>query len=477
MERVGDTLLRMRLREFQRRFPPEAPEDPTPTCPVCKDYGFVRHDVPLDHPDFGRAFPCTCRQADVRDRLRRRSNLGPLSNRTFDSFSTEGRGPLSELARHRLREALEVCRSYAEAPLDWLVLSGPSGCGKTHLAAAIANRQIEKGTEAFFAVVPDLLDHLRATYGPNSDVTYDELFDSVRNAPLLVLDDLGTQSGSPWAQEKLFQLLNHRFNAELPTVITTNHRLSELDERLRARLEDTRVARVVRVQEWESPIAEALLDNWPPGLRAQRFETFRTDDLPNRGPRDRASLTRAFNCAATFATEPSGWLVLVGDVGRGKTHLAAAIKNHRDEHGEPTLFMTVPDLLDYLRATYAPSSDITYDRGFDAVRNAPVLILDDYGAHSSTPWAEEKLFQLLNFRFNAQLPTVITTNLPFDQPDTLAPELQQELRILSRLVDRGLSQIVRIDAPPFNRTLPTLRSRRESERDRRSSRGAPPSSP
>ena len=470
MERIGDTLLRMKLREFQRRYPPEPQDEPTPECPICKDHGFVRHDVPLDHPDFGRAFACVCRQDDVRDRLRRRSNLGPLSARTFDSFSPEGRGLLGEQARLRLREALEVCRSYAEAPLDWLVLGGPSGCGKTHLAAAIANRQIEKGAEAFFSVVPDLLDHLRATYGPNSDVTYDELFDSVRNAPLLVLDDLGTQSGSPWAQEKLFQILNHRFNAELPTVITTNHRLADLDERLRARLEDRRIARVVHVQEWESPIVEALLDNWPPGLREQRFETFAVA-VPGASNREQVSLKRAFDVAAQFATEPHNWLVLVGDVGRGKTHLAAAIKNHRDEHGEPTLFMTVPDLLDYLRATYAPNSEVTYDRGFDAVRTAPVLILDDYGAHSSTPWAEEKLFQLLNYRFNARLPTVITTNLAFDQPDSLAPELQQELRILSRLVDRGLSQIVRIDAPPFNRTLPALRGRRDAERDRRSGRG------
>lgn len=453
MERIGQTFTRLKLAEFQRKFPPEPTPEPEPSCPLCRDHGYLRREVPLGHPDFGRAFPCACQQQEVQDRLRRRSNLGPLAQRTFGTFSPDGREPLPESARQRLREALAVCRSYAEAPLDWLVLGGPSGCGKTHLAAAIANRQIELGNEAFFAVVPDLLDHLRATFAPSSDVTYDDLFESVRNTPLLVLDDLGTQSGSPWAQEKLFQLLNHRFNAELPTVVTTNHRLSELDERLRARLEDKRLARIQHVQEWESPIVEALLGDWPRGLREQRFETFQASN---------DSLGRAHQEAAEFAVAPRGWLILVGDVGRGKTHLAAAIKNERDAHDEPTLFMTVPDLLDYLRATYAPSSEVTYDRGFDVIRNAPVLILDDYGAHSSTAWAEEKLFQLLNYRFNARLPTVITTNVPFDRPTELAPSQQQELRIFSRLLDSELSKVVRILAAPYKRQLPHLRPRPES---------------
>jgi DNA replication protein DnaC len=99
----------------------------------------------------------------------------------------------------------------------------------------------------FFTVVPDLLDHLRATFGPGSDVTYDELFEAVRNVPLLVLDDLGMQSETSWAREKMFQVLNHRLNAELPTVITTNLSIDDLDERLRTRLKDRDVAEVFTI--------------------------------------------------------------------------------------------------------------------------------------------------------------------------------------------------------------------------------------
>src|SRR5438270_133322 len=171
---------------------------------------------------------------------------------------------------------------------------------------------------------------------------------------------------------------------------------------------------------------------------------------PRRSPTARSSSAR--RCSSPSSpTEPHGWLLLQGAVGCGKTHLAAAIKNERDRNGLQTLFKTTPDLLDYLRATYAPDSNVTYDRGFDAIRNAEVLILDDYGAHSSTPWAEEKLFQLLNYRFNARLPTVITTNQPLDRSALSLGAPNQELRILSRLIDPDLCTSCYIDALPYRR--------------------------
>src|SRR5438105_4159382 len=63
-------------------------------------------------------------------------------------------------------------------------------------------------------------------------------------APVPVLDDLAPRSPTPWAQEKLFQLINHRYNERLPTVVTTNIAPEQLDERLRTRLPDASLARV-----------------------------------------------------------------------------------------------------------------------------------------------------------------------------------------------------------------------------------------
>jgi DNA replication protein DnaC len=128
-----------------------------------------------------------------------------------------------------------------------LVLGGATGVGKTHLAAAIINERRAQGHTAFFAFVPELLDYLRYTFAPTSSITYDELFESVKNTPLLVLDDLGAQSTTPWAQEKLYQLLVYRHNARLPTVITIQAD-AQLDAPTYSRLRDLRFVMLLEIE-------------------------------------------------------------------------------------------------------------------------------------------------------------------------------------------------------------------------------------
>jgi DNA replication protein DnaC len=140
-----------------------------------------------------------------------------------------------------LKQAFDAARQFAEHPRGWLLLTGPYGCGKTHLAAAIGNYQAGLGFPPLMVSVPDLLDHLRATFSPNSTVSLDRRFEEIRTTHLLILDDLGTQSATPWAREKLYQLFNYRYNAELPTVITTSSTAEELDPRLYSRMQDERV--------------------------------------------------------------------------------------------------------------------------------------------------------------------------------------------------------------------------------------------
>ena len=92
--------------------------------------------------------------------------------------------------------------------------------------------------------VSSLLDHLRATFSANSTVSLDRRFEEMRTAPLLILDALGEQSPTPWANEKLFQLIDYRHLNKLPTVMTTAKFLEELDPRILSRILDARLCTI-----------------------------------------------------------------------------------------------------------------------------------------------------------------------------------------------------------------------------------------
>ena len=400
-------------------------------CPRCGGAGFVIRNVPVGHPDFERLIPCECRREELQKErqadLQRVSNIGQLSRMTFTSFIPEGFG-LDAARQANLRGAYEKCRAFAQDPAGWLVILGSYGCGKTHLAAAIANTRLALGESVLFVVVPDLLDHLRATFAPSSEVGYDEQFDKVRGSPLLILDDLGTESSTPWAQEKLFQILNYRYNTRLPTVITSNSELDKIDVRLRSRMTDPDLSIVVAITapDFRTSGEESSAESQLSSLHFHADQTFESFNL-RRGElsdEERENLQRAFDTAREFAENPHLWLVFSGPYGCGKTHLASAIANYRTERGGPALFVVVPDLLDHLRATFNPTSTVSYDRRFEEVKTAPLLILDDLGTESATAWAKEKLYQLFNYRYNARLPTVITTS---DRPDDIEPRLRTRM--------------------------------------------------
>ena len=164
------------------------------------------------------------------------SDLATELQKSLDNFDV--RGDLTRDQQANLKDALRNARDFAQQPQDWLVFNGDHGVGKTHLAAAIANYQAERGYPAMFVVVPDLLDHLRAAFSPDSRVSFDQRFEEVRTTPLLVLDDLGTESSTPWAREKLYQILNHRYVSRLPTVMTMSVSTDELEPRIRTRVQD-----------------------------------------------------------------------------------------------------------------------------------------------------------------------------------------------------------------------------------------------
>src|SRR5947209_1492285 len=129
LSQLSQALARIRPRERATASAAADEEETAPSCEKCHDFGFVRHDVPVGHPDFGRAIACECRRDEVRDRLRRRSQIGALADRSFDNFFPSGRtSALGVQDQRTLTIALDSCRQYAEEPPGWLLLYGPPGC-------------------------------------------------------------------------------------------------------------------------------------------------------------------------------------------------------------------------------------------------------------------------------------------------------------------------------------------------------------
>ena len=424
-------------------------ERPEPQCALCQDLGWTTPDVPPGDLEFGRRIVCRCQQPRIElerhDRLVRYSNLANLTRSTFDTLDPHGRAGDPE-SRELFAVAREAAKRFADNAEGWLLISGPNGSGKTHLAAAIANRIIERGRPALFVHVPDLLDHLRAAFSPQAEISYDDLFEQVRNAPLLVLDELGSHSATPWAEEKLRQIINHRFTAGLPTVVTTTARPHELDPYLRARLTDPQSSVTVRTRLDSEPWRRSWGQIDPEMLRRMTFESFK-ESGNGANYEQGMSLKEALRASKNYAQAPDGWFTLYGLTGVGKTHLAVAVACERINAGDSVFFAGVLDLLNNLRNAFDRDSNVSFGQLFEQVRSAPLLILDGLGDESETEsaWGQEKLFQIVAYRHNARLPTVITANEQF-------PKIRGPMG--SRLRDSSLNLYMPIEAPDYRNRGP-----------------------
>jgi len=169
------------------------------------------------------------------------AGLPPLSRESKRLHTWEDLGIVS------LSQAYYAAKDMARGNLtrgNFLVLAGPTGVGKSHLAMAIAWEWFEDGFSVLFTRVDDLLDELRRGY---DDGSYHQRLESVRRRGLLVLDDLGTEHAKDWAGEKVDRIVDWRYSARMPLVVTTNAKSEELAPRVASRLADHSCSVVVQI--------------------------------------------------------------------------------------------------------------------------------------------------------------------------------------------------------------------------------------
>jgi DNA replication protein DnaC len=159
-------------------------------------------------------------RARRQERLMQSSRIpANLRQKTFDNFTPTPSN----------KAALAAARAAAEGD-NGLILAGDTGTGKSHLAAAIMNRRLERGKEAIFVTVPELLADIRRLVKADQETS--ELLELVKTADLLIMDDMGAEKVTEWVVEQLFVVVNARLNGQKQTVVTTNYQPAELIDRI-----------------------------------------------------------------------------------------------------------------------------------------------------------------------------------------------------------------------------------------------------
>lgn len=153
-----------------------------------------------------------------------------FAGKSFDNFKTERNPKRKDIVA--AAQSYVNCFNFKNNSPDGLLIHGVVGCGKTHIAVAILQGVIQKGYTGLYYNLPDLLMNIRATYDSGSGTSESELIEDLNTPDLLVMDDLGAEAAKDWVNDRLYLVINRRYESCKPVIVTTNLDLAELTQKL-----------------------------------------------------------------------------------------------------------------------------------------------------------------------------------------------------------------------------------------------------
>lgn len=227
------------VKKLLEQIPPldHLPEThPDQHCPLCDGYGHII--------DENGARPCECVKKDVVLNTLEDSRVPKrFLDESLDTFSHT-----NTKLRACLNDAKKYVENYSKENSQGLYIYGPTGVGKTHIAISILKALIEKGHSGVFYNIVDLLDAIRATYDPQSNTAPKGQIEERLQRQILVLDDFGVQKTSSWVADRLYALINRRYQDCKTLIITSNLEYDKLKMRVDPAL-SSRIISMCRVIE------------------------------------------------------------------------------------------------------------------------------------------------------------------------------------------------------------------------------------
>lgn len=182
-------------------------------CPVCSRERAEREE----EEKIKKA--AAARNRMVEDRMNRAGIPFRFREKSLKNFTANTKGKAD-----CLRAAVEFSESFQDKLFDGetLIFAGLPGTGKSHLAIGICHEVISSGHTAFYVNALDAIRMIRSTWRRESDRTESQVMDDLARVDLLVIDEIGVQYGTDGEQVILFEIINRRYQDQMPMILLTN---------------------------------------------------------------------------------------------------------------------------------------------------------------------------------------------------------------------------------------------------------------